>query len=169
MQFIRNVTALAVVSTLALGISVAGAQQLSSAEQSSKEIQATFGGVPANMQPTLEQTYEDIKSVYGVTPQYMKVYPKQGIAAAWALTKALEVEPGALDPKIKSLINVAVAAQIPCRYCIWLDSKFARDMGATDAEIAEAVAQAGLTRHWSAILNGMQIDFEEFKAEFGGD
>lgn len=117
----------------------------------------------------LEETYKDIEAVYGVIPQYMKIYPKQGIAAAWALTKALEVEKGALDPKIKSLINVAVAAQIPCRYCVWLDSKFARELGATEEEIAEAVAQAGLTRHWSAILNGMQINFEDFKAEFGGD
>ena len=139
--------AMVAASTLAFGLSFAGAQEA----------------------PSLENTYKDIEAVYGVVPEYMKVYPKQGIAAAWALTKALEVEEGALDPKIKSLINVAVAAQIPCRYCIWLDSKFARDMGATDAEIAEAVAQAGLTRHWSAILNGMQIDFEAFKAEFGGD
>lgn len=144
MHFAATITA---VSTLAIGLSFARAEET----------------------PTLEETYKDIESVYGVTPEYMKVYPKQGIAAAWALTKALEVEQGALDPKIKSLINVAVAAQIPCRYCIWLDSKFARELGATDAEIAEAVAQAGLTRHWSAILNGMQIDFEEFKAEFGGD
>ncbi len=147
MKFIAPAVALAAVSIIAFGVASATAQD----------------------KPTLEETYDDIKSVYGVTPEYMKVYPKQGIAAAWALTKALEVEPGALDPKIKSLINVAVAAQIPCRYCIWLDSKFARELGATDAEIAEAVAQAGLTRHWSAILNGMQIDFESFKAEFGGD
>ncbi|SRR5690554_5037549 len=120
-------------------------------------------------QASTDATFADIEAVYGVVPEYMKVYPRQGIAAAWALTKSLEVEKGALDPKIKSLINVAVAAQIPCQYCIWLDTKFAREMGATDAEIAEAVAQAGLTRHWSAILNGMQIDFDEFKAEFGGD
>ncbi|MGE0501267.1 MAG: carboxymuconolactone decarboxylase family protein [Rhizobiaceae bacterium] len=126
-------------------------------------------GAVAQDKPSLEETYKDIEAIYGVTPEYMKVYPKQGIAAAWALTKALEVEEGALDPKVKSLINIAVAAQIPCRYCVWLDTKFARDMGATDAEIAEAVAQAGLTRHWSAILNGMQIDFDAFKAEFGGD
>jgi AhpD family alkylhydroperoxidase len=147
MKLIRTTAALAAVSTLAFGISIAVAQET----------------------PSLEETYKDIEAVYGVMPQYMKVYPKKGIAAAWALTKALEVEPGALDPKVKSLINVAVAAQIPCRYCVWLDSKFAREFGATDEEIAEAVAQAGLTRHWSAILNGMQIDFEAFKAEFGGD
>lgn len=119
--------------------------------------------------PSVEETYKDIEATYGVLPGFMKIYPKQGIAGAWALTKSLEVEKGALDPKIKSLINIAVAAQIPCRYCVWLDTKMARDMGATDEEIAEAVAQAGLTRHWSAILNGMQVDFEGFKAEFGGD
>lgn len=147
MQRLKIIAALTALSTIALGITSTAAQD----------------------KPTPEETYKDIESVYGVTPEFMKVYPKQGIAAAWALTKALEAEPGALDPKIKSLINVAVAAQIPCRYCIWLDSKFAREQGATDAEIAEAVAQAGLTRHWSAILNGMQIDFESFKAEFGGD
>lgn len=147
MKLHQVVASLAAVSTLFAGLSIAAAQD----------------------KPSLDETYKDIEAVYGVTPEYMKVYPKQGIAAAWALTKALEVEQGALDPKIKSLINVAVAAQIPCRYCIWLDSKFARELGATDEEIAEAVAQAGLTRHWSAILNGMQIDFEAFKAEFGGD
>jgi AhpD family alkylhydroperoxidase len=123
----------------------------------------------AQQAPTVEETYKDIEANYGVLPEFMKVYPKQGIAGAWALTKGLEIEKGALDPKIKSLINIAVAAQIPCRYCVWLDTKFAKDMGATDQEIAEAVAQAGLTRHWSAVLNGMQIDFEAFKAEFGGD
>lgn len=147
MKFIKTVAALAAVATLAFCIASAAAQE----------------------RPPLEETYKDIQSVYGVTPEYMKVYPKQGIAAAWALTKSLEVEKGALDPKVKSLINIAVAAQIPCRYCVWLDTKFAKDVGATDEEIAEAVAQAGLTRHWSAILNGMQIDFESFKAEFGGN
>lgn len=147
MKLVKSVTALAVVTTIALGVASVQAQE----------------------KPSREETFQDIEAIYGVVPEYMKVYPEQGIAAAWALTKALEVEEGALDPKVKSLINIAVAAQIPCRYCVWLDTKFARDMGATDQEIAEAVAQAGLTRHWSAILNGMQIDFEAFKAEFGGD
>ena len=118
---------------------------------------------------SVENTYKDVEATYGVLPTFIKLYPKQGIAGAWALTKALEVEKGALDAKTKSLINIAVAAQIPCRYCVWLDTKMARDLGASDEEIAEAVAQAGLTRHWSAILNGLQVDFDTFKAEFGGD
>ena len=147
MKLVKSFTALTVVATFVLGVASIQAQE----------------------KPSREETFQDIEAIYGVVPEYMKVYPKQGLTAAWELTKALEVEKGALDPKVKSLINIAVAAQIPCRYCVWLDTKFAREMGATDQEIAEAVAQAGLTRHWSAILNGMQIDFETFKAEFGGD
>lgn len=120
--------------------------------------------------PSVEKTYKEIEATYGVLPGFMKAYPKNAIAGAWAMTKGLEIdESSALDAKTKSLINIAVAAQIPCRYCVWLDTKFARQMGATDDEIAAAVAQAGLTRHWSAILNGLQIDFATFKSEFGGD
>jgi AhpD family alkylhydroperoxidase len=147
MKLAKSITAMTMVTTIVLGVASVHAQE----------------------KPSRDETFKDIEAIYGVVPEYMKVYPEQGLAAAWALTKALEVEKGALEPKIKSLINIAVAAQIPCRYCVWLDTKFAREMGATDQEIAEAVAQAGLTRHWSAILNGMQIDFEAFKAEFGGD
>lgn len=120
--------------------------------------------------PTVEETYKEIEATYGVLPGFMKAYPKNAIAGAWAMTKGLEIdESSALDAKTKSLINIAVAAQIPCRYCVWLDTKFAKQMGATDDEIAAAVAQAGLTRNWSAILNGLQIDFATFKSEFGGD
>ena len=50
-----------------------------------------------------------------------------------------------------------------------LDTMSAREAGATDEEIREAVAMAALTRHWSTILNGMQIDFEGLKREFSGE
>lgn len=121
--------------------------------------------------PAAEQTYKEIEATLGLVPSHMKAYPKSAVAGAWAMFKGLELEPekNALEPKVKSLINVAVAAQIPCRYCIWLETKMAKDRGATNAEIAEAVAHAGYVRHWSAVLNGLQIDFETFKTEFGGD
>jgi hypothetical protein len=31
------------------------------------------------------------------------------------------------------------------------------------------VAMAALTRHWSTVFNGMQVDFETFKKELGGE
>lgn len=74
-----------------------------------------------------------------------------------------------MPAKTKALISLAVAAQIPCTYCIWADTQSARLAGATDEEIREAVAMAALTRHWSTVFNGMQVDFETFKKELGGE
>ena len=95
--------------------------------------------------------------------------PPAAVPGAWAELKAIELSTDtALTPKEKSLISVAVAAQIPCNYCVWADTNAARQAGATDEEIAEAVTIAALTRHWSTIFNGLQIDFETFKKEMGG-
>ena len=142
-----TIAALAVTATLSL-ISFAGAVEF----------------------PTLEETYKDVEATLGVLPTHVKAYPQSAVAGAWAMTKGLLFdESNSLEPKVKALIAVAVAAQIPCQYCIWLETKTARGNVATDAEVAEAVAQAAYVRHWSTMLNGLQIDFETFKTEFGGD
>jgi alkylhydroperoxidase/carboxymuconolactone decarboxylase family protein YurZ len=47
-----------------------------------------------------------------------------------------------------------------------MDTNEAKRAGATDEEINEAIAIAGIERHWSAVLDGMQIDLETFKSEF---
>lgn len=136
-------------------------------------IAATIGVSAASAQeaPTAEETYKEIEATIGLVPTHFKAYPKSAVAGAWAMTKGLDFGEGSgvLEPKVKSLINLAVAAQIPCRYCIWLETKMAKDRGATDEEVAEAVALAGYVRHWSAVLNGLQIDLETFKTEFGGE
>jgi alkylhydroperoxidase/carboxymuconolactone decarboxylase family protein YurZ len=41
-------------------------------------------------------------------------------------------------------------------------------LGASDEEIGEAVAMAGLTRNWSTLFNGLQVDFAQFKKDLGG-
>jgi AhpD family alkylhydroperoxidase len=117
-----------------------------------------------------DATYAEIQKAMGGVPTFIKLFPKAGIAGAWAETRDLELsDKTALPPKTKALISLAVAAQIPCEYCVWLDTKTAKENGATQEEIAEAVAMAGLTRHWSTFFNGMQIDFDQFKKEFGGE
>ncbi|TYC54099.1 carboxymuconolactone decarboxylase family protein [Rhodobacterales bacterium] len=127
-------------------------------------------GAQAIAQDNAAETYMEIEKSLGFVPTFMKEYPENGIRGAWIMTRDMEFsDQTALSPKVKSLINVAVAAQIPCRYCVYADTQAARAAGATDAEIKEAVGQAALTRHWSTILNGLQIDFQQFKAEFGGD
>ncbi|PBB19760.1 carboxymuconolactone decarboxylase family protein [Mesorhizobium sp. WSM4313] len=113
---------------------------------------------------------KDIQSTMGGVPSFIKQFPKAGLPGAWAEVKAIELsDKTALTPKEKSLISLAVAAQIPCSYCIWSDTQNAKHAGATDEEIQEAVIMAALTRHWSTIFNGMQVDFDQFKKEMGGE
>jgi len=116
-----------------------------------------------------EATYQDIAKTLGGVPGFVKLFPKAGIPGAWAELKAIELsDKTALSPKVKSLISLAVAAQIPCSYCVYADTMTAKQAGATDEEIREAVAVAALTRHWSTVFHGMQVDLETFKRELAG-
>jgi AhpD family alkylhydroperoxidase len=111
-------------------------------------------------------TYRDIEATLGRVPTFFKLFPEEGIAGAWTEFKTVQLNPKtALSGKEKELIGLAVAAQIPCSYCIYFHTAAAKLNGATDAEIREAVAMAAITRHWSTVLNGMQADPAGFRQE----
>ncbi|MDQ3017534.1 MAG: carboxymuconolactone decarboxylase family protein [Bacteroidota bacterium] len=95
-----------------------------------------------------------------------EVFPKYALAGAWENFKQMSSSNSKIPPKYRELLQLAVAAQIPCQYCIYFHTSAAKAFGATDEEIQEAVAQGAQTRHWSMILQGNQISFEEFKKEF---
>jgi AhpD family alkylhydroperoxidase len=125
------------------------------------------GAAAAQEAMSVDETLADIKATFGFVPTFVTQLPPVALPGAWAETKAVELsDTTALPPKVKSLISLAVAAQIPCQYCIWLDTMSARAAGATDEEIAEAVTMAAITRHWSTLFNGLQVDFDTMKAEF---
>ncbi|WP_244619938.1 carboxymuconolactone decarboxylase family protein [Mesorhizobium sp. NFR06] len=98
-----------------------------------------------------------------------RCFPTTGSPGAWDELKAVDFADGALTVRTKALIALAVAAQIPCQYCIWADTVEAKQAGASDAEIKEAVAVAALERHWSTVFNGMQVDLAQFKKDLSGD
>jgi AhpD family alkylhydroperoxidase len=121
---------------------------------------------PAQAEPDAKAAYQDVEKTLGFVPSFLKSYPDESIAAAWDELKSLELNPKtALPGKTKELIGLAVAAQIPCRYCIYFHTQIAKLNGANDAELKEAIALAANTRHWSTVTNGLQIDFSEFKQE----
>jgi AhpD family alkylhydroperoxidase len=99
-------------------------------------------------------------------PQFMKqIYPEQALKPAFEEFMAVMNPKGALDGKTKELIGLAVAAQIPCEYCIYYHSKAAKADGATDAQIKEALASGALVRKWSTMLNGSAYDRKKFEQE----
>jgi AhpD family alkylhydroperoxidase len=114
--------------------------------------------------------YEDAKSeiqeVFGTFPGMFQAFPQYALAGAWESFKQVNGPDGKIPAKYRELIQLAVAAQIPCDYCIYYHTASAKAFGATDEEIKEAVAHGATTRHWSMILQGNQVDYEEFKIEF---
>lgn len=110
--------------------------------------------------------YKDIEATLGQVPTMFKAFPEVGIAGAWAEFKSLQLNPETkLDGKTKELLGLAVSSQIPCQYCIYFHTAAAKLNGATDEEIREAVAMASIVRHWSTVLNGMQVDEATFRKE----
>lgn len=127
--------------------------------------QTTSGGNAAAGTKTYEQTKQEITSMFGFFPLIFQAYPSYDLPGAWENFKQLGDPNNKIPPKYRELIQLAVAAQIPCVYCVYFHTASAKALGATDDEIKEAVAQGANTRQWSMILQGNQVDFEAFKKE----
>ena len=95
----------------------------------------------------------------------VKTYPTQAISAAVQEMNALGGPDAAISPKVRDLIGLGVAAQVPCAYCVYYHTKAAKAFGATDAEIRETIAQAAAVRKWSTVLNGSAYDLDIWKTE----
>jgi len=110
----------------------------------------------------------DIKTTLGFVPGFLGAFPDEAIAGAWWEFKAVQANPkSAIPSKYKELLGVAVAAQIPCDYCVYFHTRAAVANGATTREVKEAVAMASVVRHWSTFLNGAAIDDAQFNDDLG--
>lgn len=96
---------------------------------------------------------------------YKKTYPEYALKSRLHAESVLMGKNASISVKTRELIALAVAAQIPCAYCIYVHTKNARAEGAKEVEIREAVAIAAHVRHWSTVLNGMAYDLSAFKKE----
>ncbi|MBI5191070.1 MAG: carboxymuconolactone decarboxylase family protein [Nitrospirae bacterium] len=112
-----------------------------------------------------DEIYMEIEGMFGLVPSFLKTIPDGTLELEWALMKKVQFEDGAIPMKYRELIGVGISAATKCRYCSLFHTEMARLAGATEAEIEEAVHYAKSTAGWSAYLNGMQVDYDQFKAE----
>lgn len=77
----------------------------------------------------------------------------EGMKAFWAFDKAA-MAAGAIPVKYKELMALSVAFTTQCPYCIEIHSGRAREAGASDQELAEAVVVAAALRAGAAITHG---------------
>ena len=123
---------------------------------------ATRAAAPAGSDAAIAEMNE----MLGGVPTEIQLYPESARAAGWFMMKSTDLnENTALPTKTRELIGLAVAAQIPCEYCVHYHIKAAQAAGATQEEIKEAVHQASLTRHWSTILYGNSYSLDAYMSE----
>ena len=117
----------------------------------------------------LDAARSEMETALGTVPPFIALLPEGAQAGAWAFMKGSSGNPdGEIPAKYRELIALGVAAQIPCAYCAYAHTAFAKANGATDAEVQEAIAYGAEVRLWSTILNGSQYDLEQWKAEIDG-
>jgi AhpD family alkylhydroperoxidase len=114
---------------------------------------------------TRETVYREIEEMFGLVPSMFKAVPDASLELEWKLFKQVQFEEGAIPNKYRELIGVAISAITKCRYCSVFHTEVAKLNGATDAEIEDAVHYAKSTAGWSAYINGLQIDFDQFRKE----
>jgi len=114
---------------------------------------------------TREEVYKEIEDTFGLVPSFFKEVPDSSLELEWKLLKRVQFDEGPIPNKYRELIGVAISAVTKCRYCTLFHTEMARLNGATDAEIEDAVHFAKSTAGWSTYINGMQIDYDEFKFE----
>jgi AhpD family alkylhydroperoxidase len=110
---------------------------------------------------------KDAQQAFGFVPEFVRRFPAEALPGAWLSFRNVEMNPETAVPgKIKSLISLAVASQIPCHYCIIADTEFAKLEGASDREIAEAVAMGSVARQYITVIEGLQVDEKTYRRDW---
>jgi len=94
-----------------------------------------------------------------------KALPDSSLELEWQLFKRVQLEDGPIPSKYRELIGLAIAGVTKCRYCAFYHTEVAKLFGATDEEIEDALHFAKSTAGWSAYVNGLQLDFDQFQNE----
>lgn len=112
-----------------------------------------------------DQIYKEIHETLGLVPSFIKAIPDSSLELEWELFKRIELEEGPIPNKYRELIGLGIAAATKCRYCTYFHTEAAKLNGATQEEIEDTVHYAKSSAGWSAYLNGLQFDYDQFKNE----
>ena len=118
-------------------------------------------------QNTPEKTKAEIKKALGTMPSFMEAVPDNMLPMAWEHFNSSSMAGNEIPAKYLELIKLAVAAQIPCQYCIHAHEVNAKGAGATEQELKEAIMAAAWVRHWSTVVQSTTASMEEFEKEYG--
>jgi AhpD family alkylhydroperoxidase len=114
---------------------------------------------------TRAEVEREMKNTIGLVPSFFGRIPDEFIDLEWELFKRMELGQTLIPNKYKELMGVALHSETKCNYCTLFHTEAAKLFGATDEEIEEAAHYAKMSLGWSAYVNGIQLDYQQFKQE----
>jgi len=112
-----------------------------------------------------EEIYKEMEHTLGLVPSFFKLIPDSTLELEWELFKRVQLDESPIPNKYRELMGLAIAGVTKCRYCAFYHTEAARLFGASEEEIEDALHYAKSSAGWSTYINGLQLDFEQFKDE----
>jgi AhpD family alkylhydroperoxidase len=109
--------------------------------------------------------FKEVEELFGRVPEWVKTLPSTLLPGFWSTWKDFYFAETKIPNKYKELIGLAVSGATRCKYCQLFHTEGAKLHGATDEEIAEACAMAGVTMMASTYINALGVDFDQFRSE----
>jgi AhpD family alkylhydroperoxidase len=114
--------------------------------------------------PEVRAVYEDIKATRKVDwiNNFWKVLANHpaGLKRTWESVKQI-MAPGALDPRTKEMLYLAVSMSNSCDYCIVSHTAAARKAGMTDAMLHELIAVVGMANETNRMVAAYRVEPDE--------
>ena len=118
----------------------------------------------ATLRPRSE-VEKEMKDTLGLVPTFFKRIPDELLDFEWEVFKRLELGQTRIPNKYKELMGIALHSETKCHYCTLFHTEAAKLFGASDEEIQEAAHYAKMSLGWSAYINGIRLDYDQFKQE----
>ena len=114
--------------------------------------------------PEVRAVYEDIKATRKVDwiNNFWKVLANHpaSLKRTWESIKEI-MAPGALDPRTKEMLYLAVSMSNSCDYCIVSHTAAARKAGMTDAMLHELIAIVGMANETNRVVAAYRVEPDE--------
>jgi len=112
-----------------------------------------------------QQTVQEMEEALGRVPEWMEPIAEPASDHSWGIFRDLLLGDTELSSREKALVGLGAAAAMQCPYCTYFHKEEARFADVTESELEETVNVAGVTRYFSTLLHGNEIEEADFAAE----
>jgi AhpD family alkylhydroperoxidase len=118
----------------------------------------------AELSPEARAVFDDIRATrktdYVNNFWRALAHDPRALRRTWESVKEV-MAPGAIEPKVKEMIYVAVSVAHGCDYCIASHTAGARAKGMSEAELMELVAIVGMASETNRMVTALQVPIDE--------